>query len=64
MITKQINPNKVIRFILIYSSEKNGDMSQTFYNYCEDIFPTITVVLDTSGGRFGRFYHSKLFPIL
>ena len=55
MISKWVNPNKVIRFNLLYSSEQDGDRSSTFHYYCDGIFPTVTVVLDTSGRRFGGF---------
>ena len=55
MISNWINPNKVIRFNLLYTTEKDGDRSSTFHYYCDGIFPTLTVILDTSGRRFGGF---------
>ena len=55
LISKWISPNKVIKFNLLFSTNKDGDSSSTFHYYCDGIFPTVTVVLDTSGRRFGGY---------
>jgi len=55
MISKWIHPNKIIRFNMIFCSDKDGDRSSQFHYYCDGIFPSITVVLDTSGRRFGGY---------
>ena len=55
LISKWISPDKVIKFNLLFSTNKDGDSSSTFHYYCDGIFPTVTVVLDTSGRRFGGY---------
>ena len=55
LISKWISPNKVIKFNLLFSTNKHGDSSSTFHYYCDGVFPTVTVVLDTSGRRFGGY---------
>lgn len=52
-IRKWIHPNKVIRFNMLFSTAKDGDSCSTFHYHCDGVFPTVTVVLDTSGRRFG-----------
>ena len=54
-ISKWIHPNKVIKFNLLFSTAKDGDSSSTFHYYCDGIFPTIVVIVDTSGRRFGGY---------
>ena len=55
LISKFIHPHKIIKFNLLFSTNKDGDNSSTFHYYCDGIFPTVTVVLDTSGRRFGGY---------
>ena len=55
MISKWIHPDKVIRFNLLFSSDKDGDRASTFHQICDGIFPTITVIQDTSGRKFGGY---------
>ena len=55
MISKWIDPEKIIKFNLLFTTNVDGDSSSTFHQYCDGIFPTVTVILDTSGRRFGGF---------
>ena len=55
MISKWIHPNKIIRFNMIFSTDKDGDSASTFHYHCDGVFPTVTVALDTSGRRFGGY---------
>ena len=55
IISKWIHPNKIIRFNMLFSTDKDGDSSTQFHYDCDGIFPTVTVVLDTSGRRFGGY---------
>jgi len=55
LISKWIDPNKIIRFNMLFSTDKDGDRSTQFHYYCDGIFPTVTVVLDTAGRRFGGY---------
>ena len=40
---------------MLFSTDKDGDYCSSFHYYCDGIFPTVTVVLDTSGRRFGGY---------
>ena len=55
LISQWIHPNKAIKFKILFSSSIDGDSCSTFHYYCDGIFPTVTVVLDTSGRRFGGY---------
>ena len=55
MISEWIDPVRTIKFNLLFSTEKDGDSSSTFHYYCDGIFPTVVVVLDTSNRKFGGY---------
>lgn len=55
LISDWIDPIRTIKFILLFSTEKDGDSSSTFHYYCDGIFPTVVVVLDTSNRKFGGY---------
>ena len=55
LISKWIDPEKVIKFNLLFSTNKDGTSSSTFHYYCDGVFPTVTVVYDTSGRMFGGY---------
>jgi len=55
LISQWIHPNKVIRFNMLFNTEKDGDRTSTFHYNCDGIFPTITVILDNTGRKFGGF---------
>ena len=55
MISKWIHPTKVIRFNMLFSTDIDGDSASTFHYYCDGVFPTVIVVLDTSDRRFGGY---------
>ena len=54
-ISKWIHPNKVIRFNMLFNTANDGDRSSTYHYYCDGVFPTVTVIVDTSGRRFGGY---------
>jgi len=55
LISKWINPNKVIKFNMLFNSAKDGDSSTTFHYHCDGVFPTVTVIYDTSKRKFGGY---------
>jgi hypothetical protein len=55
LISEFINLNKIIKFNLLFGTNKDGDSSSTFHYYCDGVFPTVIVVLDTNGRRFGGY---------
>ena len=40
---------------MLYSTDKDSDSSSYFHYFCDGIVPTVTVVLDTQGRRFGGY---------
>jgi len=55
LISKWIHPNKVIKFNMLFNTAKDGDSASTFHYYCDWVSPTVTVVLDTEGRKFGGY---------
>lgn len=55
LISEFIHQNKIIKFYLLYDNKKDSDSTSTFHYNCDGIFPTVTVVLDTSGRKFGGY---------
>ena len=56
LISKWIHPEKVIKFNLLFSTNMDGtSSSSTFHYYCDGVFPTVTVIYDTSGRKFGGY---------
>ena len=50
----------ILSFVnLLFSTSKDGDSSSTFHYYCDGIFPTVVVIVDTSGRRFGGYAYEK-----
>jgi len=54
-LSEWIDPNKKIKFVLLYNNSKDSDSSNLFHQYCDGIFPSVMIVLDTSGRKFGGF---------
>ena len=40
---------------MLFSTAKDGESATTFHYYCDGVFPTVTVISDTSGRRFGGY---------
>ncbi len=40
---------------MLYSTDKDSDSSSYFHYFCDGIVPTVTVVLDKQGRRFGGY---------
>ena len=55
LISQWIHPNKVIKFNMLFNTAIDGDRASAFHYNCDGIFPTVVVILDTSGRRFGGF---------
>ena len=60
-ISKWIHPKKVIRFNLLFSSDRDGDSSAKFHQCCDGVFPTVTVIL-SSDRRFGGYSTQNWAP--
>jgi hypothetical protein len=56
LLSEWIDPHKIIRFSLLFSTNIDGtSSSSTFHYYCDGAFPTITVIYDTGGRKFGGY---------
>ena len=56
LLSEWIDPIKIIRFSLLFSTKIDGtSSSSTFHYYCDVAFPTITVVYDIAGRKFGGY---------
>ena len=40
---------------MLFNTNKDGDSASTFHYNCDGIFPTVVVILDTDGRKFGGF---------
>ena len=40
---------------MLFNTSKDGDSSSTFHYNCDGVFPTVTVICDTSGRKFGGY---------
>ena len=55
MISKWINPDKIIYFKLLYQVSRDGDRISTFTEKVKGKFPTIVIVYTKSGFKFGGY---------
>lgn len=55
LISEWIHPNKILKFNLLYSNTSDSYDSSTFHYYCDGVSQTVTVILDTSGRKFGGY---------
>ncbi len=50
-----INPNKLLKFDLIFKASINGDTSEIFHKICDGKGPTLTIVKGKNGHIFGGY---------
>ena len=55
LISKWIDPNKIIKFNLLYDSNKEGTSYSYFHDYCDNTSPIVIVIKDNSGRIFGGY---------
>ena len=56
LISKWIHPKKALRFSLVFSTNIDGSSSaQSFHRHCDGVSPTVTIVMDTNGYKFGGY---------
>ena len=55
LISKWIDPNKIIRFNLLFHSSKDSTSYSYFHDYCDNAFPIIVIIYDNSGRKFGGY---------
>ena len=56
LISEWIHPQKVFKFNLLFSTNKDGSSSASYFHYnCDGVSPTVTIVRDTNGNKFGGY---------
>ena len=55
LISEWIHPKKVLKFNMVFNTNKDGSSASTFHCYCDGVSPTVTIVRDTSGNKFGGY---------
>ncbi len=55
LISEWIHPKKVLKFNMVFNTNKDGSSASTFHYYCDGVSPTVTIVRDTSGNKFGGY---------
>lgn len=59
LISEWIDEKKVFRFNMIYSSKKDGHGASSFHYNCDGVSPTVTIIKDTNGNKFGGYTTSS-----
>ena len=55
LISNWIDPNKVIKFNLVFDSSKDGFSYDYFHDYCDNISPILIFIKDNSSRKFGGY---------
>ena len=62
LISEWIDEKKVFKFNMLYSSKKDGDTAGEFHENCDGVSPTVVVIKDTNGNKFGGYTTSSWAP--
>ena len=55
MLREWINPNKEIKFELLFWKSKDGSNASYFHKYCDNKGPTLTLIHTNKGKIFGGY---------
>ena len=59
LLSEWVDPKKVLKFNLVFSTQKDGSSANAFHMHCDGVSPTITIVMDTNGNKFGGYTTSS-----
>ena len=60
LLSEWVDPKIPLKFNLVFSTYRDQTSSaSTFHKYCDGVSPTITLVMDTSGEKFGGYTTSN-----
>ena len=60
ILSEWVDPKKPLKFNLVFSTKIDRDYNATkFQSNCDGVSPTITIVMDTSGNKFGGYTTSS-----
>ena len=55
LISNWIHPKKIFKFNMVFNTNKDGASASTFHYYCDGVSPTVVIVRDTNGNKFGGY---------
>jgi hypothetical protein len=55
LISEWIDEEKVFKFDLLFNTNKDGASCAAFHNNCDGMSPTVTIVKDINGNKFGGY---------
>lgn len=60
ILSEWVDPKKPLKFNLVFSTKIDGSYASTkFHSYCDGVSPTIIIVKDTNGNKFGGYTTSS-----
>ena len=62
LISEWIDEKKVFQFNMVYSSKKDGNGASNFHYNCDGVSPTVMIMKDTNGNKFGGYTTSSWGP--
>ena len=59
LISEWIDDKKVFKFNMLYSTKKDGESASNFHYNCDGVSPTVVIIKDTNGNKFGGYTTSS-----
>ena len=59
MISRWIDSDAKIKYVLMYKASKNGDSSDAFHKKCDNVTNTVTLITTIDGWKFGGYTDSS-----
>ena len=59
ILSEWVSPKKPLKFNLLFSTHRDNYTSKSFHDNCDGVSPTITIVMDTNGNKFGGYTTSS-----
>jgi len=59
ILSEWVDPKKPLKFNLLFSTHRDDGTSKKFHENCDGVSPTITIVMDTNGNKFGGYTTSS-----
>ena len=60
ILSEWVDPKKPLKFNLVFSTKIDGSYDASkFHSNCDGVSPTITIVMDTNGNKFGGYTTSS-----
>ena len=59
LISEWIDEKKIFKFNMVFSSRKDGTSASNFHYNCDGVSPTVVIIKDTNGNKFGGYTTSS-----